>query len=98
MRNSVAGAAFVTLFVVSSIVAQSLGGSPPEKSGPNGADVRPGNVGPGSEKNSEVSPTSPTVPMDAQPPADIPANSGSSGGSTGESGSPGPYNPTEPQK
>jgi hypothetical protein len=90
VRNSVAGAAFVTLFAISSVVAQSLGGSPPEKIGPNGADVRPGNVGP-------VSPTSATVPMDAQPPADIPANSGSSGASMGESGSPGPYNPTEPQ-
>jgi hypothetical protein len=96
----VAGAAFAALFAVSSIVAQSLGGSPPNssKSGTSGADVRPGSVGPGSEKNSQVSPTSPTIPMDAQPPGDIPANSGSSGASTGESGSPGPYNPTEPQK
>ena len=100
MRKPLVAGVFIALFAVSSAVAQSLGGSPPDssKSGTSGADVRPGNVGPGSEKNSQVSPTSPTIPMDAQPPGDIPANAGSSGASSGESGAPGPYNPTPPQK
>lgn len=33
--------------------------------------VEPGKVGPGSEKNSQVSPTSPDIPAHAQPPPDI---------------------------
>ena len=99
MRNVLAaGAAFAALFAVSTAVAESLGAAPPEKNGVSGEDVRAGAVGPGSEKNWQVPPTSPTIPIDAQPPADIPANSGASGASTGESGSPGPYNPTQPTR
>ncbi len=62
----------------------------------------PGKVGPGSENNAVVSPTSPSVPINKQPPAEInlPSNS-SSGSSTGEQGSgpagtTGPYNPASP--
>ena len=33
--------------------------------------VEPGKVGPGSEKNSQVSPTSPDIPAHKQPPPDI---------------------------
>lgn len=42
--------------------------------------VEPGKVGPGSEKNSQVSPTSPDIPAHKQPPPDInlPANGESS--------------------
>ncbi len=64
--------------------------------------IEPGKVGPGSEKNSQVSPTAPSVPIDKQPPAEInlPANAGS-GGSSGEKGSgpegtSPPHNPTSP--
>jgi hypothetical protein len=52
-------------------------------------DVHPGSVGPGSEKNSEVSPTSPSIPTHAQPPPEIPAPSGASGSNPGTSGSAG---------
>jgi hypothetical protein len=48
--------------------------------------VRPGAVGPGSEKNSQVSPTSPSVPMKAQPPPEIPAGQGSTGAGSGANG------------
>jgi len=58
--------------------------------------VEPGKVGPGSENNATVSPTSPDVPISKQPPPEInlPANS-SSGASTGEKGS-GPEGTTPP--
>lgn len=60
----------------------------------------PGKVGPGSENNAVISPTSPSVPISKQPPPDIPANA-SGGSSTGEQGSgpagtTGPYNPARP--
>ncbi len=62
----------------------------------------PGKVGPGSENNATVSPTSPSVPIDKQPPPEIPANA-NSGAGTGEQGSgpegtAGPYNPAPPQR
>lgn len=60
--------------------------------------VRPGNVGPNSDNNSQVSPTSPNIPMTAQPPPEIAPGSGASGARTGESGSPRPYNPNPPTK
>jgi hypothetical protein len=46
---------------------------------------------PGSENNAHVSPTSPTIPMNSQPPGDIPASSGASSGTSGTSG---PHDPT----
>jgi hypothetical protein len=59
-----------------------------EPSAKGAEQVEPGKVGPGSEKNSQVSPTSPDIPTHAQPPPDInlPADSGSSGSGTGEQG------------
>ena len=57
-------------------------------------DIRPGSVGPGSEKNSEVSPTSPSIPTHSQPPPEIPA--GASVSSTGEIGMSNPATPTPP--
>ncbi len=65
--------------------------------------VEPGKVGPGSENNSQVAPTSPSIPVNKQPPPEIaPANSGS-GSSAGEKGSgpdatTPPYNPTSPTR
>ncbi|MFT3732869.1 MAG: hypothetical protein QM780_15850 [Hyphomicrobium sp.] len=64
--------------------------------------IEPGKVGPGSENNAVVSPTSPSVPINKQPPPEIslPADSGA-GGSTGEKGSgpeatTPPHNPSSP--
>ncbi len=73
--------------------------TPPSPSGA-ARTVEPGNVGPGSENNAVVSPTSPSVPINKQPPPEIPANAGA-GSSTGEQGSgpegtTGPYNPSSP--
>jgi len=50
--------------------------------------IEPGKVGPGSEKNAEISPSSPAVPVEKQPPPEIslPADSGG-GSSSGEQGS-----------
>jgi len=62
-----------------------------ERGAKDGQDVRPGGVGPGSEKNSQVSPTSPSVPTHSQPPPEIPA--GASGSSTGASGASNPPPP-----
>lgn len=57
-----------------------------EPTGADGQQLRPGNVGPGSEKNSQVSPTSPEIPTHAQPPPDInlPDDADSSSSSTRE--------------
>ncbi|HML29333.1 MAG TPA: hypothetical protein PKE16_10930 [Hyphomicrobium sp.] len=64
--------------------------------------IEPGKVGPGSENNAVVSPTSPDVPINKQPPPEInqPANP-NSGSSTGEKGSgpeatTPPHNPSSP--
>jgi hypothetical protein len=68
-----------------------------DASSPSAAQsIEPGKVGPGSENNAVVSPTSPSVPISKQPPPDInlPANAGS-GTSTGEKGS-GPEATTPP--
>lgn len=70
-------------------------------SAPNAAKtIEPGKVGPGSENNAVVSPTSPDVPISKQPPPEIPPNAGS-GSSTGEKGSgpeatTPPHNPSSP--
>lgn len=71
-------------------------GAPSEAAPGAAQSVEPGKVGPGSENNAVVSPTSPDVPINKQPPPEIslPANS-SSGASTGEKGS-GPEGTTPP--
>jgi hypothetical protein len=68
---------------------------------PAGAQsIEPGKVGPGSENNSQISPTSPSIPIDKQPPPEIsaPANSGASTGEkgSGPEGTAPPYNPSSP--
>jgi hypothetical protein len=64
--------------------------------------IEPGSVGPGSENSSRVSPTSPSVPANKQPPAgiNVPSNAGT-GVSSGEKGSgpegtAPPHNPSAP--
>jgi hypothetical protein len=99
MRAFTGVALAATLLANSPVLA--AGDIPPNAPG-GGQSIEPGKVGPGSEKNSQVSPTSPSIPIDKQPPPEIsaPANSGS-GSSTGEKGtgpegtSP-PYNPSAP--
>jgi hypothetical protein len=58
-------------------------------------NIEPGKVGPGSEKNSQVSPTSPSIPTHNQPPPEIyaPPASGSAGSSNGEEGKSAPTSP-----
>jgi hypothetical protein len=63
-------------------------------------NVEPGKVGPGSENNAVVSPTSPDVPISKQPPPEISPPT-TSGASTGEKGSgpeatTPPHNPSAP--
>jgi len=101
MRNS-ALASLVGAFLTASIaVAQvSPGGAPANDENQNKkgvqTDVQPGKVGPGSENNAEVSPTSPTVPTYAQPPPEIPPGGSSSTGSgSGDTGS-SANNPSSP--
>jgi hypothetical protein len=102
MRNPVLASAAAALFTVSIAVAQVAPSESPAGNSTSGGkgvqtDIQPGKVGPGSEKNSEVAPTSPTVPSYAQPPPEIPpAGSSSTGSSTGEQGKSAPYNPTSP--
>lgn len=87
---------FLVTATVASAQAPGTGRMTPEnpKAGPPAAGtINPGAVGPGSENNAYVSPTSPDVPMNSQPPGDIPASSGSSSGSTGTSG---PHKPDTP--
>lgn len=90
-----------SVFVAISVLAahaEPSGGSPEnQRPSTNDADhVEPGKVGPGSEKNSEVSPTSPDIPVHKQPPPDInlPAHSNEAGGASGggerKSGTDGP--------
>lgn len=89
MKKLILVAALGVLFTPAVALAQAPGTGrvTPEypKAGSPGAGVTPGAVGPGSENNARVSPTSPTVPMKSQPPGDIPASSGSSSGATGTS-------------
>jgi hypothetical protein len=84
---------FASLFALTALspaLAQTTPGSStaenPERGTKGAQDVRPGSVGPGSEKNSEVAPTSPLIPMKAQPPPEIPADQGSSGTGAGTNG------------
>ncbi|MFA5957599.1 hypothetical protein [Hyphomicrobium sp.] len=84
------------------LLAESSANDIPAHAPGGGQSIEPGKVGPGSEKNSQISPTSPSIPIDKQPPPEIslPANS-SSGSSSGEKGtgpegtSP-PHNPSSP--
>jgi hypothetical protein len=84
---------FASLFALTALspaLAQTTPGDAtaenPERGAKGAQDVRPGSVGPGSEKNSEVAPTSPSVPMKAQPPPEIPADQGSTGAGSGTNG------------
>lgn len=79
--------ALAALFAVSNASAQSPKPSANENTAP-GVTAKPGKVGPGSENNTRVSPTSPS--MTAQPPPDIPPGSteGASSGSSGSAGQP----------
>lgn len=55
-------------------LADSSGGNAQQTTQPPAKDaehIEPGKVGPGSEKNSQVSPTSPDIPAHKQPPPDI---------------------------
>lgn len=96
-----------TLLMAAAIATAALGSSVPafadatSNSASSAAKtIEPGKVGPGSENNAVVSPTSPNVPIMNQPPPEIPANSGS-GSSAGDKGSgpeatTPPHNPTAP--
>ena len=94
MRKIIAATALMTLFAAGPAFAQTVPTDEKPDRGTKGADsITPGAVGPGSENNATVSPTSPTIPMHSQPPGDIPA---SSGASSGTSGTAGPHDPTPP--
>ena len=58
-----------------SLTAQAVSGSTDR--GIDERAVRPGNVGPNSDLNSQVSPTSPNIPTTAQPPPEIAPGNGS---------------------
>lgn len=92
MKKFLVAAGFAALFIATPYLAQS---TPESRSkGADGSDnFRPGAVGPGSENNAVVSPTSPDVPASKQAPPDILAPSESNGGA---SGTPGPTNPAPP--
>jgi hypothetical protein len=96
MRKLMVSGALAALFAVAPALAQAAPGDATPENPDRGAkgmqNIEPGKIGPGSEKNSTVSPTSPTVPMNAQPPAEIPSNSSASGSSSGEQGKPAPSN------
>ncbi|WP_156150632.1 hypothetical protein [Hyphomicrobium sp. 99] len=83
-----AGAALAAAILVNSplFAEQSVNDIPANAPG-GGKSIEPGKVGPGSEKNSQISPTSPAVPVEKQPPPEIslPADS-SAGSSSGEQG------------
>jgi len=74
--------AAVALFAVGPAFAEESS-SPTNDAGAPGITAKPGKVGPGSENNATVSPTSPS--MTSPPPPDLPAGS-SSGASSGSSG------------
>jgi hypothetical protein len=97
MKKLLLTTAFAALFAAP-LLAQTNPGNPTPHDSTGGAkgteDIRPGSVGPGSEKNSEVSPTSPSVPTHSQPPPEIPA--GASGSSAGSSGMSDPATPAPP--
>ena len=97
------GAALVAAILANSPVrAEPSASDMPPNAPARGQSIEPGKVGPGSENNSQVSPTSPSIPVDKQPPPEInlPSKSGSGSG-TGEQGSgpqgtSPPYNPSSP--
>jgi len=81
MREFLLASACAALIVASIgfVSAEPSGGRDPQPAKTPAQDaqhVEPGKVGPGSEKNSQVSPTSPDIPAHKQPPPDInlPAN------------------------
>lgn len=74
--------AAITLFAVGPAFAEESN-PPTNDPGAPGVTAKPGKVGPGSENNAKVSPTSPS--MTSPPPPDLPAGS-SSGASSGSSG------------
>lgn len=96
-----------TALVTAALLNLPLRAEPSAKDTPanapgGGQSIEPGKVGPGSEKNAEISPTSPAVPVEKQPPPEIslPADSGG-GSSSGEQGSgpegtAPPHNPSSP--
>lgn len=97
------GAALAAAILVNSaaLAQPSPNDIPPNAPG-GGKSIEPGKVGPGSEKNSQISPTSPDVPVEKQPPPEISLPADSAGGaSSGEQGSgpegtAPPYNPSAP--
>jgi hypothetical protein len=94
MKKFLLTTAFAVLFAAPLMAQAAPGDVTPDNAqlgAKDGQDVRPGGVGPGSEKNSQVSPTSPSVPTHSQPPPEIPA--GASGSSTGASGASNPPPP-----
>jgi hypothetical protein len=94
MKKLLLTTAFAVLFAAPLLAQTVPGDAVPnnaERGAKDGQDIRPGSVGPGSEKNSQVSPTSPSVPTHAQPPPEIPA--GASGSSMGSSGTSNPPTP-----
>ncbi|MET1046532.1 MAG: hypothetical protein ABWX70_07495 [Hyphomicrobium sp.] len=91
-----AAAATAAAVIALSTAAYAESASDIPAQAPGGAQsIEPGKVGPGSEKNSQVSPTSPGIPISKQPPPEISAPAGTSGSSTGEKGS-GPEGTTPP--
>src|SRR5262249_613723 len=73
-----------TRLLMAAALAASLAATLPAQAEPSAATptpgaqtVEPGKVGPGSENNAQVAPTSPSIPIDKQPPPEInlPANS-----------------------
>jgi len=92
VRKLLLASASAVLFAASTMVAYSepsdVAPKNREPSVKGSEQIEPGKVGPGSEKNSRVSPTSADIPTHAQPPPDInlPAESGSSGSGAGEQG------------
>jgi hypothetical protein len=94
MKKFLVAIALIASFAVGPAFAQTAPTDVTTDRGAKGADsITPGAVGPGSENNAHVSPTSPTIPMHSQPPGDIPA---SSGAGSGTSGTAGPHDPTPP--
>ncbi len=98
-RLLTAGALVAAAFLASNSAHAASNDVPAHAPG-GGQSIEPGKVGPGSEKNSQMAPTSPSIPIEKQPPPEIslPANSGSSSGEkgTGPEGTSPPYNPSSP--
>jgi hypothetical protein len=101
MRTNLLTAAALAAAALMTLVSANAQSPATPPTGSNAAkSFEPGKVGPGSENNAVISPTSPSIPINKQPPPEIPPNA-SSGNSTGEHGSgpeatTGPYNPSAP--